>query len=117
MAVNASVLSQPPLCVDLDGTLIRGDLLLESLVLLLKRNPLYLFLAIGWLLSGGKAGLKAQIAARVTLSPAALPYNMELIAWLKAERAAGREVWLCTAANEILADKVAENLDLVDGVM
>ena len=117
MAVNASVLSSPPLCVDLDGTLIRSDLLLESLVLLLKRNPLYLFLAIGWLLKGGKAGLKAQIAARVTLNPAALPYNMELIAWLKAERAAGREVWLCTAANERLADQVSEHLDLFDGVM
>jgi hypothetical protein len=32
-----------PLCVDLDGTLISGDLLLESMLLLIKRNPLFLF--------------------------------------------------------------------------
>ena len=116
MAVNARVLSTP-LCVDLDGTLIRSDLLLESLLLLVKRSPLYLLLAIVWLLRGGKAGLKAQIAARVVLNPATLPYNTELVAWLKAERAAGREVWLCTAANERLATTVAQHLDLFDGVM
>lgn len=116
MAVDAQAFS-PPLCVDLDGTLIRSDLLLESLLLLLKRNPLYLLLAAFWLLRGGKAGLKAQIAARVTLNPAALPYNKELLAWLKSERAQGREVWLCTAANERLAAVVAEHLDLFDGVL
>ena len=116
MAVNARVLSTP-LCVDLDGTLIRTDLLLESLLLLVKRSPLYLLLAIGWLLRGGKARLKAQIAARVELNPATLPYNTELLAWLQAERAAGREVWLCTAANERLAMKVAQHLDLFEGVM
>jgi 4-hydroxybenzoate polyprenyltransferase len=116
MAVNASVLSFP-LCVDLDGTLMRSDLLLESFLLLVKRNPLYLFLAFGWLLRGGKARLKAEIAARVTLNPAALPYNTELLAWLQCERAAGREVWLCTAANELLAEKVAQHLGVFDGVM
>jgi 4-hydroxybenzoate polyprenyltransferase len=116
MAVNARVLA-PPLCVDLDGTLIRSDLLLESLPLLVKRSPLYLLLAVGWLLRGGKARLKAEIARRVTLNPAALPYNKELLDWLKAERSSGREVWLCTAANEHLANTVAQHLDLFDGVI
>jgi 4-hydroxybenzoate polyprenyltransferase/phosphoserine phosphatase len=116
MAVNARVLS-PPLCIDLDGTLIRSDLLLESLLLLLKRNALYLFAAGFWLLRGGKAGLKAEIAARVTVNPAALPYNKELLAWLKSERAQGRELWLCTAANEKLAHAVAEHLGLFSGVL
>ena len=113
MAVNARRLT-PPLCVDLDGTLIRSDLLLESLVLLLKRNPLYLFVAVMWLLRGGKAALKAEIASRVTLNAAALPYNNDLIAWIRAERATGREVWLCTAANERLANQVAEHVGLFD---
>jgi 4-hydroxybenzoate polyprenyltransferase/phosphoserine phosphatase len=117
MAVNAQALSPPPLCVDLDGTLIRSDLLLESALLLAKRNALYLFLALFWLLSRGKAGLKAEIAARVTLKAAVLPYNKELLAWLKSERAQGREIWLCTAANEKLAMTVAEHLDLFDGII
>jgi 4-hydroxybenzoate polyprenyltransferase len=116
MAVNAQVLS-PPLCVDLDGTLIRSDLLLESFLLLLKRNALYLFAAVYWLLRKGKAGLKAEIAARVTLNPAALPYNKELLAWLKSEQAQGRELWLCTAANEKLANAVAGHLGLFSGVL
>lgn len=115
--MNAQILSSPPLCVDLDGTLIRSDLLLESLLLLLKRNPLYLFLAVFWLLRGGKAALKAEIASRVSLNPAALPYNKELLAWLKSERADGRSLWLCTAANEKLAAAVAHHLDLFDGVL
>ena len=116
MAVEARALAAPPLCVDLDGTLIRSDVLLESLLLLLKRNPFYLFLAVFWLFSRGKAGLKAQIAARVTLNPAALPYNKDLLAWLKTERVRGRELWLCTAADEKLAMAVAEHVGLFDGV-
>ena len=116
MAVNARRL-QPVLCVDLDGTLIRSDLLLESMLLLLKRNPLYLFAAVVWLFSGGKARLKAEIAARVTLNPAALPYNSELLTWIQSERATGREVWLCTAANERLATQVALHVKLFDGVL
>jgi 4-hydroxybenzoate polyprenyltransferase/phosphoserine phosphatase len=105
------------LCVDLDGTLIRSDLLLESLLLLLKRNPLYLFAAVLWLIKGGKAGLKQQVAARVTLNPAALPYNEELITWIQGERAGGREVWLCTAATGELATQVAQHVKLFDGVI
>lgn len=116
MAVNARRLT-PALCVDLDGTLIRTDLLLESLLLLLKHNPLYLFMAAVWLFRGGKARLKDEIAARVTLNPAALPYNTELLAWIQSERTSGREVWLCTAANERLANLVAQHVKLFDGVI
>jgi 4-hydroxybenzoate polyprenyltransferase len=116
MAVNAQVLSHP-LCIDLDGTLIRSDLLLESFLLLLKRNALYVFAAVYWLLKGGKAALKAEIAARVKLNPAALPYNKDLLSWLKSEQASGRELWLCTAANEKLANAVAAHLGLFSGVL
>ena len=107
---------RPALCVDLDGTLIRGDLLLESLMLLLKRNPLYLFLVPLWL-TRGKAALKAQIAARVELDPEALPYNKEFLDWLRTEREQGRSIWLCTAASERLATAVAAHLGLFAGVL
>jgi 4-hydroxybenzoate polyprenyltransferase len=116
MAVSAETLAVP-LCVDLDGTLIRSDVLLESLLLLIKRNPLYLFLAVLWLIRDGKAGLKAGIAARVALNPVALPYNEELLSWLKTQRSQGRPLWLCTAANEKLANTVAQHLGLFDGVV
>ena len=60
-----------PLCVDLDGSLIHSDLLLESFLLLIKRNPLYLFLAPLWLLRG-KAHLKAALANQIA-DPKAIP--------------------------------------------
>jgi hypothetical protein len=61
---QAAPVTTAPLCVDLDGTLVLSDLLLESFVLLIKRNPFYLFLVPLWLLRG-KSVLKAEIAARV----------------------------------------------------
>lgn len=105
-----------PIAVDLDGTLIHSDLLLESFLLLIKQNPLYLFMVPLWLLRG-KATLKAEIARRVKLNAATLPYTKPLVEWLKAEKAKGRSLWLCTASDQVLADAVANHLGLFDGVM
>lgn len=105
-----------PLCVDLDGTLILSDLLLESLLLLIKRNPLYLLAVPFWLLRG-RAVLKAEIAARVTLNPESLPYDRAFICWLETERRAGRSLWLCTASNASLAARVAAHLGIFVGVL
>ncbi len=115
MAANPDVLT-PPLCVDLDGSVVRTDLLFEGLVRLVKRNALYLPLALLWLLRG-PAALKAEVARRTPLDAATLPYNRELVDWLRRERARGREIWLCTAANEHLAQAVAGHLKLFDGVL
>jgi len=115
MVANARRLV-PPLCVDLDGTLIQTDLLAESLLILLKRNPFYLLLALYWLIRG-RAVLKAEVAARAIPNAAVLPYNREFLAWLRSERRDGREVWLCTAANERQAAAVASHLGIFDGVI
>jgi 4-hydroxybenzoate polyprenyltransferase/phosphoserine phosphatase len=114
VAVAARALA-PPLCVDLDGTLLHCDLLQEQLLAFLRRNPLHLFLCLAWLLKG-KALLKARLAARVTFDPTTVPFNGQLLAWLRHECAAGREIWLCTAANERLARSVAEHLGVFAGV-
>lgn len=105
-----------PLCVDLDGTLIRSDLLLESFLLLIKGNPLYILLLPFWLL-GGKAKLKAEIARRVQLDGAALPYSAAFVEWLQAQKAAGRSIWLCTASDQSLAQAVAQHVNCFDGVL
>jgi 4-hydroxybenzoate polyprenyltransferase len=105
-----------PLCVDLEGTLLRSDPLLESVMLLIKQNPLYLFWVPLWFLRG-KAFLKAALAARVKLNPAGLAYDRELLERLQAERRAGRSIWLRTSANEQLAAAVASHLGLFDGVL
>lgn len=106
----------PALCVSLDGTLVLTSLLFESLLILIKRNALFLLRIPIWLFQG-IAVLKAEVASRITLDPASLPYDFELIAWLKAERAAGRSLWLCASADKLLATRVCEYLALFDGVL
>jgi 4-hydroxybenzoate polyprenyltransferase len=105
-----------PLCVDLDGTLTRTDFLLEGLLVLLKQRPWAIFLCIGWLLRG-KAHLKEQIARRVTIDVGVLPYNTQLVDYLKLERSTGRPLYLCTASNQRFADQVADHFGLFDGVL
>ena len=104
------------LAVDLDGTLTLTDTLYESVLALLREHPLYFFFMLIWLLRG-KAVFKAMLAERVQLNVAALPYNNDLIDWLKEERAGGRRLILCTAANQKIAHAVAQHLSIFDSVM
>ena len=105
-----------PLVVDLDGTLTHTDTLFESVLLLLKRNPLYAFAVLLWALSGARV-LKTRVAGRVQLNVATLPWRKDLLAWLAQQRAAGRTVVLATAAHRSIADAVAAHLQLFDLVL
>lgn len=105
-----------PLCVDLDGTLLRSDLLLESALNLMRANPLYLFRMAGWLVAGGKANLKRQIAARCDLDVSLLPYETRLLDWLQGERGGARKV-LCSASDQRLVDAVAAHVGGFDEVL
>jgi len=100
-----------PLCVDLDGTLIHTDLLVESTLALVAHQPWLMFVMPLWLLRGGKAGLKREIARRVQLNAATLPYNEEVVAWVR-EQQAQRPTVLCTASDEGLARNVADHLGI-----
>lgn len=108
--------TDPPLVVDLDGTLIHSDLLWEALVLFLKQRLLQLWRLPLWLFAG-KAGFKDRLAAAVLLDPATLPYDRTLVALLEAERAAGRVVVLATGSERRFADLVAGHLKLFDTVL
>ncbi len=105
-----------PLYVDLDGTLTYTDLLFESVLLLIKRNPLYLFLCFAWLLRG-RGNLKSQIARRIELDVSLLPYNETLLTYLKEQRAAGRRLVLASASNRMLVQAVADHLAIFDTVL
>lgn len=104
-----------PLCVDLDGTLVLSDLLLESILRLIRLKPTLILLLPLWLLRG-RAAFKEQLAAHITLDPQTLPYNLGLIRWLKSERDAGRSLWLCTASNAVIAARIAAHTNIFDGV-
>lgn len=113
------VTTQPvavPLCVDLDGTVLRTDVFWESFVRLLRRNPLYLLSALIWWCRG-RAVLKREIARRVEVPAETLPRTESLLDHLRAERAARRPILLVTAADERLARRVAGHLNLFDEVL
>jgi len=105
-----------PLYVDLDGTLIYTDLLFESVLLLIKRNPLYVFAMVLWLMRG-RGYMKAQIAQRVAPNAGLLPYNHDVLNWLRRERKTGRRVILASASDRRLVQHVAEHLGMFDAVL
>jgi 4-hydroxybenzoate polyprenyltransferase len=105
-----------PLCVDLDGTLIRTDLLFESFLLLIRQDFFCLFLLPFWLL-GGKAALKCRLARKVSFDPAAIPYNKDVLEWVRAQRSMGRWTILATASNRSFADQVSAYLGCFDEVL
>jgi 4-hydroxybenzoate polyprenyltransferase/phosphoserine phosphatase len=105
-----------PLVVDLDGSLLRSDMLLETLAATLRRAPLTAFAIPLWLLQG-PAHLKARLAERATILPEHLPYRRDVIAWLASERGRGRRIVLATASNERVAHSIAAHLGLFDEVI
>ncbi|MSU56771.1 MAG: UbiA family prenyltransferase [Pedosphaera sp.] len=107
---------QVPLAVDLDGTLIRSDLMWESLVRLLREKPLTALAAPFWLLRG-RAFLKQKLAAHVQVDVSSLPYHEEFLAWLRAQKQAGRKLILATASDVKMAEPVARHLGLFDEVL
>jgi hypothetical protein len=105
-----------PLFVDLDGTLIKTDLLIESAFFLLKKQPWMLFAMLFWLASG-KARLKEEIAKRSALDFSVLPLQKEFVEFLHNEAKQGRTLYLATASDRRLAEPVAERLGIFKQVL
>ena len=110
------MLSTNTIVVDLDGTITLTDTLHESVLSLLRRQPLSLFLFPFWMFRG-KAYFKSKVAERCTLEVSTLPYNQPLIDWLRVQKAEGKVLVLCSAASEPVAAAVANYLGLFDEVI
>ena len=107
--------TEPVLVVDLDGTLIRSDLLLESFWSALGRHwttPLHAAVR----LSQGRAALKRYLAEQGPVDPAALPYNPAVLDHIRDWRAGGGRVALVSASDAALVRQVADHLGLFDEV-
>lgn len=104
-----------PIIVDLDGSLIKTDLLFESANQFLASNLLALGKLVFWLLKG-RPYLKAQLAKHFSLNTASLPYNQELLTWLRVQAQLGVPIYLATASNQVLADQVAKHFGFFTGV-
>ncbi len=108
--------SSRPLCVDLDGTLVKSDTLIDSLLLLVRTSPLHSLQAITRV-KDGKAAFKEWVTSQVTLDVSHLPYNRKLLEYLAQQRGEGRKLYLTTGANSALAQRVADHLKLFDQVL
>jgi 4-hydroxybenzoate polyprenyltransferase/phosphoserine phosphatase len=104
-----------PLCVDLDGTLIKSDVLWEHLLLLAKCRPWCLFLVPLWLLRG-RGYLKHRLASSFDIRVETLPYRDDVLQFLHDERDSGRTIVLVTAADQAVAERVADHLGAFDEV-
>ena len=118
MAISGSALdtSMPALCVDLDGTLVKSDTLVDSVLALARQRPSLLLKLPTWLLEG-KASLKRHVTNSISLDVVHLPYNRELLQFLEQQHAQGRSIYLATAADAALAGRVADHLGIFSGVL
>lgn len=105
-----------PLCVDLDGTLVKSDTLVDSLLALARLRPLLLLSLPGYLLRG-KAAFKAFVTESVSLDVVHLPYNRKVLQFVAEQHQQGREIYLATGANVALARRVAAHLGVFAGVL
>lgn len=101
------------LVVDLDGTLIRSDMLFETFWACLSKTWTTPLLALSSLL-GGRAALKRRLCAIASVEAALLPYNCDVIAYIERWRADGGQTALVTASDQSLADAVATHVGLFD---
>ena len=113
---DAATIGSKPLCVDLDGTLVKSDTLVDSLLVLVRSHP-RLLLQLPGTLPRGKAAFKAFVTSHVELDVLHLPYNRKLLHFLQQERARGRELYLATGADLRLAERVAQHLGIFSGVL
>lgn len=106
----------PRVAVDLDGTLVKTDLLWESALRYLHRSPAAIFEMVAWALRGPKT-LKLELAKRVVLDAETLPYKNEVVDRLRSLQESGSTLVLATAAARPYAEAIAAHLKMFDGVL
>lgn len=107
---------EPPLCVDLDGTLIEGDTLRISLRYLARTAP-WVLLALPFVLLAGRPRLKAFVARRYIPDPNSLIWRAEVVEFLREEKSRGRRIVLATAAHRLVGEAVFAHLGLFDALV
>jgi len=111
-----STSSKLPIVVDLDETLVRTDTLIEEVMSKWHSAPATVLKSIINLPLSGRVTFKERINKEISLDPKLLPYNYDLIDFLKQEKNNGREIYLATASHVSMANTIATHIDIFDGV-
>lgn len=114
---DTSVSTRPSvLFVDLDDTLVRTDLLAETVVKAAKQFPLELMSTVPTLLHG-RAAFKSAVARIATPDVTQLPYRTDVLEELQRQSRAGISLVLATASPQPWAQAVADHLGIFDAVL
>ncbi len=101
------------LAVDLDGTLLNTDTLFEALAENLRRRPFWTLWQMIQL-PFAIARVKARIQSEGRIDIATLPVNEQVLAYCRQSKTEGRPVWLVSAADQGIVNKVAAHFGLFD---
>jgi 4-hydroxybenzoate polyprenyltransferase/phosphoserine phosphatase len=112
--MNVAVTTMMPLVVDLDGTLVKTDLLLETAFAELGARPASIFQMLQ-ALRHSKSRLKHRLAEPCVFDPTTLPYDPAVLAVIEQARRQGRQVYLASASNRRLVRSVVDHLGVFDG--
>jgi hypothetical protein len=104
-----------PLCVDLDVTLIGGDITANAIKQYINAGLFNIFKICIWY-SKGIAYMKRMLANSVKLNVGTLDYNENFLQFLVQKKADGYKLFLVTASDKIYANRVAKFLKIFDGV-
>ena len=112
---------EPPLAVDIDGTLIATDLFFEcAKAFALAEGPVGILtqsVQMAQVLRQGRPHLKRWLAEHLRLSLDDLPWQEHIVDFLRMEKARGRRLILATAADMLMARRIAERLGLFEEVI
>ena len=89
---------------------------MDSIFALVRQNPRAVLQIPGWL-AQGKAAFKRHVTRAVTLDVTHLPYNQPLLRFLRQAHADGRTLYLATAADTLLAERIAAEEGIFTGVL
>ena len=104
------------LVVDLDGTLVKSDMLFESFWSVISKQPSLIFKFFYDFGHGGLAYLKEKIANIYELDASMIPYNQAIIDLILERKSKGSKVALVTASDQKVAENIAKYLGLFDEV-
>lgn len=103
------------LVVDLDGTLIRSDMLYETFWSAMALRWATPFIAAASLM-GGRAALKRRLMQLGPVDVTLLPYDAQVIGYVRQWRATGRRAMLVTASDQAVAERIGAHLGIFDSV-